>query len=228
MQKIPSYKSNIFGSFIQMDLYQNNDLQREMSQLRSINDDVCLYERPPTTLELKVKVILPCINKKTGLVTCRLKFENSFQIAYDELFFDTVSRDNSKAWNNIKRIFVHVQVAYCHASLGTKVHINYGDSAILVNDLQVEYENTDKYKNDVIKPILEPLTKGEMEKDNSLNLMVFLTNNMGAGLATVGAICGTKESRWSINQCGDTDTVKGMLSCAAVCIIYNSLNNYFS
>ena len=58
MQKIPSYKSNIFGSFIQMDLYQNNDLQREMSQLRSINDNVCLYERPPSTLELKVKVIL--------------------------------------------------------------------------------------------------------------------------------------------------------------------------
>ena len=227
MQKIPSYKSNIFGSFIQMDLYQNNDLQREMSQLRSINDDVCLYQRPPSTLELKVKVILPCINKKTGLVTCRLQFKNSFQIAYDELFFDSVGRDNSKAWNNIKRVFVHVQVAYCHASLGTKVHINYGDSAILVNN-RVEYEHTKKYKNDVTKPILEPLTEGEMEKDSSLNLLVFLTNKMGAGHATLNAICGELKSRWSINQCGDTDNVKGMLYCAAVSIIYNSLNNYFS
>ena len=50
-----------------MDLYHNDDLQRTMSQMRSINEDVCLYERPPSTLELNVKVILPSMNQGTDL-----------------------------------------------------------------------------------------------------------------------------------------------------------------
>ena len=190
-----------------------------MSQMRSINDDVCLYERPPSTLELKVKVILQCVNQKTDLVTCRLQFENSFQIAYDELFFDTVGRDESKAWKNIKKVLVHMQVAFCHASLGTKIHINYGDSAILVPNLRDEFNLGEDYTNNVVEPILKPKTKAEMEKDSSLNLMIYLTNSAGtngAGVATVGGTCGALESRYSINQCGDSDNISGMLGCAAV------------
>ena len=202
-----------------MDLQQNDDLQNKMSKMGSLNDNVCLYERPPSTLELKVKVILPYINQKTDLVTYRLQFENSFQIAYDELFYDSVGRDDSKAWKNIKQIFVHVQAAFCHASLGTKIHINYGDTAILVPNLRKVYTQAEDYKNDVVKPILEPFTKTEMEKDSSLNLVVYLTNNAGSGTA-YGRACGTLEGMFSMNQCGDTDDVKGMLTCAHVCIIF--------
>ena len=189
----------------------------------SLNDNVCLYDRPPSTLELKVKVILPYINQKADLVTYRLQFENSFQIAYDELFYDSVGRDDSKAWKNIKQVFVHLQAAFCHASLGTKIHINYGDTAILVPNLRKVYTNqgqlAEDYKNEVVKPILEPFTKTEMEKDSSLNLVVYLTNNNGSGTA-YGQACGTLKRMFSMNQCGDTDDVKGMLTCAYVCIIF--------
>ena len=63
-----------------MDLYQNDDLQRTMSQMRSINEDVCLYERPPSTLELNVKVILPSMNQGTDLwpIKVNLEFRFSF------------------------------------------------------------------------------------------------------------------------------------------------------
>ena len=204
--------------FIQEDLHQNDDLQNTMSQMRSINDNVCLYERPPLTLELKVKVILQCINQKTDLVKFRLQFENSFQIAYDELFFDSVDRDDSKAWNNIKKVFVHVQAAFCHASLGTKIHVNYGNTAMLLNDLRDEFSFGEDYANNAIKPILKPLTQAEMEKDSNLNLMIYLTNGIGSGVA-FGQPCGTMNHRFSVNQCGDTDNVFGMLTCVAVCIL---------
>ena len=59
----------LFVFFIQVDLHQNDDLKNKMSQMGSLNDNVCLYERPPSTLELKVKVLLPHINQKTDLVT---------------------------------------------------------------------------------------------------------------------------------------------------------------
>ena len=110
-----------------------------------------------------------------------------------------------------------MQAAFCHASLGTKIHINFGDTAMLVNDLRDEFNFGDDYKNNVIKPILEPLTKDEMENDSSLNLMIYLTNNAGSGVA-YGQPCGTLNRRFSFNRCGGTDSVNGMLTCAAVCI----------
>ena len=152
-------------------------------------------------------------------MTCRLQFENSFQIAYDELFYDSVGRDDSKAWKNIKKVLTHVQAAYCHASLGTKIHINYGNTAMLVNDLRDEFNFGDDYKNNVRKKILEPFTKTEMEKDSSLNLMVYLTNNVGSGVGP-GQPCGKLEDRYSINMCGNSDDVKDMLQCVYVCIIF--------
>ena len=143
-----------------------------------------------------------------------LQFEFSFQIAYDELFFDSVDRDASKAWKNIKKVFVHVQAAFCHASLGTKIHINYGNTAMLINGLRDEFNFGADYTNNVIVPIIQPLTKAEMENDSNLNLMVYLTNNVGSGAA-----CGPLENRFSINQYGGTDNVYEMLTCVAVCII---------
>ena len=114
-----------------------------------------------------------------------------------------------------------MQAAFCHASLGTKIHINYADTVILINDLRDEFNFEEDYANNVIGPIIKPLTKDEMEKDSSLNLMVYLTNNVGSGVA-VGQPCGSLESRFSINQCGSTDDVYGMLTCVAVCIISSS------
>ena len=111
-----------------------------------------------------------------------------------------------------------MQAAFCHASLGTKIHINYADTVILINDLRDEFNFEEDYANNVIGPIIKPLTKDEMEKDSSLNLMVYLTNNVGSGVA-FGQPCGSLESRFSINQCGSTDDVYGMLTCVAVCII---------
>ena len=70
------HKNQIFfGYFIQVELHQNDDLQRKMSQMRSLNDNVCLYEKPPSTLELKVKVILSFIYQKTDLCPIHLIFE---------------------------------------------------------------------------------------------------------------------------------------------------------
>ena len=150
-------------------------------------------------------------------MTCRLQFENLFQVAYDELFYNSVDRDETKAWKNIKKIFTHVQAAYCHASLGTKIHINYGNTAMLINGLRDEFNFGADYTNNVIVPIIQPLTKAEMENDSNLNLMIYLTNNAGSGVA-YGQPCGTLNRRFSINTCGGTDSVIGMLTCAAVCI----------
>ena len=75
----PFLKSiHIFGSFTQVDHYQNDHLQRTMSQMRSINEDVCLYQRPPSTLELNVKVILPWMNQGTDLCPIKVKLEFRF------------------------------------------------------------------------------------------------------------------------------------------------------
>ena len=60
-----------------MDLYQNDDLQRTNSQMRSINEDVCLYQRPPSTLKLNVKVILPWMNKGTDLDLKSVHFKDT-------------------------------------------------------------------------------------------------------------------------------------------------------
>ena len=128
-----------------------------------------------------------------------------------------MNRDDSKAWNNIKKVFVHVQAAFCHASLGTKIHINYGDSAMLLNDLRDEFSFGEDYANNAIEPILKPLTQAEMENDSNLNLMIYLTNGMGSGVA-YGNPCGGFNRRFSINQCGGTDDVYWMLTCVAVCI----------
>ena len=117
-----------------------------------------------------------------------------------------------------------MQAAYCHASLGTKIHINYGDTAILVPDLRTEYAQDgqagEDYRNNVRKKILEPFTKTEMEKDSTLNLVVYLTNNVGAGVGPGQPCEPTLENRYSINQCGNSDVVKDMLQCAYVCIIF--------
>ena len=70
------HKNQIFfGYFIQVDLHQNDDLQRKMSQMRALNENVCLYDKPPSTLELKVKVVLPFIYQKTDLCPIHLIFE---------------------------------------------------------------------------------------------------------------------------------------------------------
>ena len=110
-----------------------------------------------------------------------------------------------------------MQAAFCHASLGTKIHINYADTVILINDLRDEFNFGDDYTNNVIVPIIQPLTKAEMENDSNLNLMIYLTNNAGSGVA-YGQPCGTLNRRFSFNTCGGTDSVNGMLKCAAVSI----------
>ena len=102
-----------------------------------------------------------------------------FQIAYDELFFDSVGRDIAKAWSNIQKIFVHVQAAFCHASLGTKIHVDIGNSAHHIENLRTEFSFAQDYADNVVDPILKPLTKDFFENDNSINLVVYLTNNEG-------------------------------------------------
>ena len=89
---------------------------------------------------------------------------------------------------------------------------------MLLNDLRDEFSFGEDYANNAIKPILKPLTQAEMEKDSNLNLMIYLTNGIGSGVA-FGQPCGTMNHRFSVNQCGDTDNVFGMLTCVAVCIL---------
>ena len=102
-----------------------------------------------------------------------------FQIAYDDLFFDTVGRDITKAWSNIQKIFVHVQAAFCHASLGTKIHVDIGNSAHHIENLRTEFSFAQDYADNVVDPILRPLTEEMFENDSNVNLVVYLTNNEG-------------------------------------------------
>ena len=88
---------------------------------------------------------------------------------------------------------------------------------MLLNDLRDEFSFGEDYTNNAIVPIIKPLTKAEMEKDSNLNLMIYLTNGIGSGVA-YGQPCGTVNRRFSINQCGNTDNVYWMLTCVAVCI----------
>ena len=103
----------------------------------------------------------------------------SFQIIYDELFFDSIGRDKTKAWRKIEQIFVHIQAAFCHASLGTKIHIDIGNSAHLINNLRTGFDFSQEYLDNVVDPILKPLTEELIRKDNSINLVVYLTSNEG-------------------------------------------------
>ena len=101
------------------------------------------------------------------------------------MFFDTVGRDITKAWSNIQKIFVHVQAAFCHASLGTKIHVDIGNSAHHIENLRSEFSFAQDYADNVVDPILKPLTKEFFENDNSVNLVVYLTNNEGIVLVLV-------------------------------------------
>ena len=95
------------------------------------------------------------------------------------MFFDSVGRDKTKAWSNIQEVFTHVQAAYCHASLGTKIHIDIGNSAHLINSLRTEFSFAQDYLDNVVDPILKPFTEELIEADNSINLVVYLTSNQG-------------------------------------------------
>ena len=95
------------------------------------------------------------------------------------MFFDSIGRDKTKAWRNIEQIFVHIQAAFCHASLGTKVHVDIGNSAHHIENLRSEFSFAQDYADNVVDPILKPLTKEFFENDNSVNLVVYLTNNEG-------------------------------------------------
>ena len=126
-----------------------------------------------------------------------------------------------QAWKNIQKVFLHVQAAYCHASLGTKVHLNV-KGAHLFEGLHTEFIVSSKYwdiyYNDVAKPIIEPKVKSLMEEDETLNIMVMLTDGSGSGLVYGGSeICHPdKRRRYSMNKCGGTDNLQGMLTCVAV------------
>ena len=104
---------------------------------------------------------------------------NYFQIAYDELFFDSVGRNKTKAWSIIQKVFVHVQVNFCHVSLGTKIHLNIGNSAHHIENLTTEFSFNDSYAINVVEPILKPLKEEFLENDNNVNAVVYLSNNEG-------------------------------------------------
>ena len=52
-------------------------------------------------------------------------------MAYTEFVFDDVGRNLTLAEINAKRAMAHVQTAFCHPSLGMKVHINVQDVIFL-------------------------------------------------------------------------------------------------
>ena len=114
-------------------------------------------------------------------------------------------------------MFLHVKAAFCHASLGTKVHLNIKDTTHF-KGLRTVYKNAGEYLKDVGTKIIEPKVKSLMEEDDTLNLMVMLTNNFGAGVAP-GKLCTPDlRKRYVVNQCGRTDNLHYMLKCAAVSI----------
>ena len=118
-------------------------------------------------------------------------------------------------------MFLHVKAAYCHASLGTKVHLNVKGThhfeglhtSLNMGDLSGYYVN-------VGQPIIEPKVKSLMEEDDTLNLMVMLTSNSGAGVVFGGShLCNPDlRHRYCVNMCGGTDDLYGMLKCVAVSI----------
>ena len=115
-------------------------------------------------------------------------------------------------------MFLHVQAAYCHASLGTKVHLNV-KGAHLFEGLHTEFSiYSETYHNDVAKPIIEPKVESLMEEDETLNIMVMLTDGPASGLVYYGSeLCQPdKRRRYSMNKCGSTDDLHGMLKCVAV------------
>ena len=122
---------------------------------------------------------------------------------------------------NIQKVFLHVKAAYCHASLGTKVHLNVKGThhfeglhtSLNMGDLSGYYVN-------VGQPIIEPKVKSLMEEDDTLNLMVMLTSNSGAGVVFGGShLCNPDlRHRYCVNMCGGTDDLYGMLKCVAVSI----------
>ena len=126
-----------------------------------------------------------------------------------------------QAWKNIQKVFLHVQAAYCHASLGTKVHLNVKGAHLfegLRTELIVSSEYWYIYQNDVAKPIIEPKVKSLMEADETLNIMVVLTDGTASGVVFSGSeLCHPdKRRRYSMNKCGGMDNIHGMLKCVAV------------
>ena len=118
-------------------------------------------------------------------------------------------------------MFLHVQAAYCHASLGTKVHLNV-KGAFLFEGLHTEFIVSLKYwtiyYDNVAKPIIEPKVESLMEEDETLNIMVMLTDGPASGLVYYGSeLCQPdKRRRYIMNKCGGTDNIHGMLKCVAV------------
>ena len=116
-------------------------------------------------------------------------------MAYEENFFDYVGRDVEKAIRHIKAAFVHTQAAFCDKSLGTKVHIDVqnANSPIFMEGKR----HTICFGCGLMGNFTE-LTQQEMEKDESTDLMVYVMVG-GGGIATLGAVCGTGNNRFSVN-----------------------------
>ena len=94
-------------------------------------------------------------------------------MSYDEKFFDHVDRDEGKAWNLIQILMLHTQASFCLSSLGSKIHLDIGNSAHRIEGLK-PFHGGDEFKED--KEILNVLTKGWIEE--GYNLAAFFTLGM--------------------------------------------------
>ena len=100
--------------------------------------------------------------------------------AYEESYFDYLKRNETAVIRHMKVAFVHAQIAFCDNSLGTKVHINVQN---INNPIFIENKRYNMYKTKL--KTLQPLTKKEMAKDPSTDLMVYFVSG-GGGVAYVG------------------------------------------
>ena len=119
-----------------------------------------------------------------------------------------MDRDTKKSIQKIKSLFVHVQAQFCHPSLGTKYHINIQNinEPIFLEHLEFPYDGN---TNDpIIKGILKPRTKAELEAEPSTHMIAYLlAGPHDYGVSNTQNPCDTElGERQTISNVGERDT----------------------
>jgi hypothetical protein len=119
-----------------------------------------------------------------------------------------MDRDTKKSIQKIKSLFVHVQAQFCHPSLGTKYHINIQNinEPIFLEHLEFPYDGN---TNDpIIKDILKPRTKAELEAEPSTHMIAYLlAGPHDYGVSNTQNPCDTQlGERQTISNVGESDT----------------------
>lgn len=129
--------------------------------------------------------------------------------------YDDADRNFTLAEINAKRAMAHVQTAFCHPSLGMKVHINVQE-VIYLEGITQPY----KTHNSDMQKLMFGLTESLIEADNTTHIIVYVMEGSGGGEAPSDSPCQSNPGSKHILNSGKLKNIYNVLSLAFVSYLF--------